>query len=167
MSTIVTDTCVVICFLKIRRGVELIASCSHDFIITDYVRNEITPKHKQQQKRLKAAIEQGVFRQVSINSKKERTIFERLTRFRYLGEGEGSAIAHAACNNGYIVATDDREAVAAGRKDGIKVITTVDLVVEMIRQGLLDVPAADAIKDEWEQHNDLVCRRMKSFADIV
>ena len=166
MSTIVTDTCVVICFLKIRRGVELIASCSHDFIITGQIRNEITPGYKQQQKRLKAAIEQGIFRQVNVNSEKEHAILERLIRYQYLGAGESSAIAHAT-RHGYIVATDDRQAIAAGRKDGIKVITTIDLVVEMIQQGLLDIPAADAIKDEWERHNDLVCRRMKSFADIV
>lgn len=69
-----------------------------------------------------------------------------------LGAGECSAIA---------VAIDGNRAVKrAIREVGAKleVVRTADLMVSLIRAGILDVAAADRIKDDWTQYY-----RVKSF----
>ena len=67
-----------------------------------------------------------------------------------LGAGECSAIA-LAIHRRYILAIDDRLATTHARRADatLRILATQDLVVSMIREGLLDVAEADRIKQEW------------------
>lgn len=51
----------------------------------------------------------------------------------------------------YILAIDDRLAATHARRADttLRIFATQDLMVSMIREGLLDVVAADGIKQDW------------------
>ena len=68
--------------------------------------------------------------------------------------GECSAIAVAAIR-GHELAIDDKTARkrVAQLYPAVNILTTELIVLELIRQGVLDVPAADAIKLNWDQNH--------------
>ena len=87
------------------------------------------------------------------------------------GAGECSAIA-VAVHRGFALAIDDnravnralREAGLARRK--LEILRTQDLIVALIRAGVLDIAAADQIKDEWaNQHRFRI--KGASFSDLL
>jgi predicted nucleic acid-binding protein len=71
-----------------------------------------------------------------------------------LGSGECAAIA-CAINGGHALAIDDRKAAreALRIEAALTVVGTADLIVQVIREGLLSVAEADAIKSDWETHH--------------
>lgn len=67
-----------------------------------------------------------------------------------------------------MLAIDDRRALSQARRLGrsLRLLTTQDLMVWMLRERLLDVSQADAIKDAWANHHSF-CLSIQSFADLL
>jgi hypothetical protein len=85
-----------------------------------------------------------------------------------LGAGECSAIA-VAIRRRYPIAIDDNRAVKrAIREVGAKleVVRTADVMVRLIRAGVLDIATADRIKDDWELHHRFKIKA-DSFRDLL
>ncbi|MEW5424092.1 hypothetical protein [Amorphus sp. 3PC139-8] len=163
---IVTDTSVLLNFIKVGR-MDLVDACAFTVLVTDHVAAEITDQYPAQQKQFSAAINGGVIKQVSIDDPDEVAIFGSLIGSGRLGAGECSAIALAA-NRDYCLAIDDRRAANEAQRTAknLKILTTQDLVVSMIHEGLLEICEADAIKEEWER-NHRFSLKIGTFGDVV
>ena len=148
-KVVVADASVLINFLRVERT-DLIARHSLDFTVTDHVADEVTNDYPSQQEVLMSAIDAGFISQVSIRSPEELALFGLLSASGRLGAGECSAIAMAV-HRRHILAIDDLQATKHARRadQTLRVLTTQDLMVSMIDEGLLDVVEADGIKIEW------------------
>ena len=165
-TIIVADASVLINFLRIDR-MDLIARHSHRFLVTDHVAAEVTDFYPDERTRLDGALHAGVLQQVSVDDQQEVALFGALAASERLGVGERSAIALAICR-GYILAIDDRRAIKQTReeKPTLRILTTRDLVVSMIRENLLCVSEADELKEAWAEHHQFRLP-IKSFSDLV
>ena len=148
-AIIVTDASVLINFLRVDRT-DLLAGHSHAFLATDHVAAEITDRYPDQQQRFAAAVAAGAISETRVTTPEEIRLFGSLFAAGRLGAGECSAIA-LAIHRRYILAIDDRLATTHARRADatLRILATQDLVVSMIREGLLDVAEADRIKQEW------------------
>ena len=165
-AIIVTDTSVLINFLRIDRT-DLIAGHSHDFLATDHVAAEISDRYPEQQQRFAAVLDAGFISVTSVTTPEELQLFATLFATGRLGAGECSAIA-LAVHRGYILAIDDRVAIRhAHRTDAaLRILSTQDLMVSMIREGLLEIEEADRIKREWERRHRFRLG-LDSFRELV
>ena len=165
-AIIVTDTSVLINFLRIDR-IDLIASHSHEFIVTDHVAAEITDRYPDQQQRLAAAVSAGVVSETRVTTPEELQLFGSMFSAGRLGAGECSAIA-LAIHRCYMLAIDDRLAAAHARsaQTSLRILATQDLVVSMIREGFLDVTEADRIKHEWATRHSFALK-LDSFQSLI
>lgn len=161
---VVADSSVLVNFLRVNR-LDLIAAYSCDFIVTDHVADEITG-YPEQQKRFEAAQKDGTIRQVRVAHPAEIELFARLDNGR-LGAGERSAIAYAVRRR-HLLAMDDQRATNHARLvcPELTILTTQDLVIGMISEGLLDIAEADAIKEEWARKHRFNLN-IGSFAEII
>jgi predicted nucleic acid-binding protein len=165
-SIVVTDTSLLINFLVIDR-VSLLSGCGYQIYITDHVISEVTAHYPEQIARLKKALDANQLQQITITDQAEILLFQNLTKTRRLGVGECSAIA-VAIQRGFALAIDDKRARkhATSLHKTIHVIGTQDFMVMIIRARLLDVPAADAIKHEWEKSHGFTLK-IRTFADLL
>ncbi len=165
-TVIAADASVLINFLRVDR-MDLIARHSHRCIVTDHVVAEVTDFYSNQRTRLDAALQAGALQQVGIDDRREVALFGALTASGRLGAGECSAIALAVCRE-YTLAIDDRRATKQAREVApeLRILTTQDLVVTMIRDGLLSVAEADKIKDAWENRHRFRLP-VESFSDVI
>jgi predicted nucleic acid-binding protein len=164
---VVADTSVLINFLRIDR-MDLIGHHPQRFLATDHVEAEITSDYPDQRTRYQAAVASGQLDTCSVVDPDEVALFLRLRPGERLGAGECSAIA-VAINRKYPIAIDDDRAVKrAVREVGAKleVVKTFDVIVTLIRTGVLNTDAADQIKDEWaNQHRFRI--KAASFRDLL
>lgn len=165
-TVIVVDASVLINFLRVDR-MDLIARHSHQFLVTDHVAAEVTDFYPDQRTRLDAALQAGALQQVGVDDRREVALFGALAASGRLGAGECSAIASAICR-GYTLAMDDRRATRQAREvaPALRLLTTRDLVVTMIRENLLSVAEADALKEAWANHHGFRLP-IESFADAI
>jgi len=163
---LVTDTSVLINFLAIDR-MDLIGGHPSRFLATDHVAAEITDHFPEQQERYQAAVAANHVVEVSVATPQEVDLFGQLASTRQLGTGECSAIALAICQR-HRLAIDDRrarnQALAIQRE--LQVVSTQDLVVEMIQADLLDVATANAIKTDWHNNHSFTLK-LDSFAELL
>ena len=88
-----------------------------------------------------------------------------------MGAGERSAIA-VALNRKCALAIDDSRAIqralqeAALRENVLSILRTQDLVVELIRKGVVSVEAADAIHVGWATNHRFKLN-IASFQDLL
>lgn len=146
---------------------DLIAHHSHRFLVTDHVAAEVTDFYPDERTRLNGALHAGALQQVSVDDQREVALFGALAAFGRLGVGECSAIALAICRS-YVLAMDDRQAIkqAQEKKFALRILTTRDLVVTMIRQNLLSVSEADELKESWADHHKFRLP-IKSFSNLI
>ena len=113
------------------------------------------------------ALTQGILEPISVTAQEEVETFAQLTGTGGLGHGECSAIAVAA-HRGYTLAIDDKRArkQALALRSTLQVIATQDLMLSMIKTGLLSANDADAIKNEWETRYRFKLA-FNSFADLL
>lgn len=165
-TIIVADTSVLINFLRIDR-MDLIASHSHDFLATDHVAAEISERYTDQRQRFVAALDAGVILETRVSKPEELGLFGSLFASKRLGAGECSAIALAA-HRGHILAIDDRVATRHAREADatLRILATQDLMVSMIREGLLEVGQADRIKRDWASRHRFRLK-LDSFRDVI
>ena len=163
---VVIDTSVLINFLAVDR-MDLIERCEHRFLVTDHVREEIKDYYEERFAQFQFALERNIIDQIRVDGPQEVAMFARLSSDGRLGLGECSAIA-VAINCGYNLAIDDRQAIRQARSScgNLQILTTQDLMVSLIRAGVLDLVEADEIKDEWSANH---CFRLKivSFRELL
>lgn len=170
LSIIVADTSILINFLKIDR-MDLIGSCPRPFLATDHVAAEIADAYPEQQARYHAAVAARRLDTCTVTDPSELALFSRLRAGLRLGAGECSAIA-VAINRRLALAIDDNRAVnralrEAGLADHpLEVLRTRDVMVTLIRVGVLDVEEADRIKAMWALHHRFKIEAT-SFADLL
>ncbi|MFV1969292.1 MAG: hypothetical protein ACC628_28050 [Pirellulaceae bacterium] len=162
----VLDTSVLVNFLRIDRVDLLARHPSYISIITEHVRAEVTQHYSNQLARLEAALQNGDLQEIRVTNQAELNAFGHLTSTG-LGTGECSAIAIAATRHLPLV-IDDKVAVKRARRFRfrITILNTESLMISLIHAGILDVPTADAIKDDWEQ-NHRFRLPFRSFADRI
>jgi predicted nucleic acid-binding protein len=163
---VITDTSVLINFLVIDR-VDLLHRCGHRFLLTDHVVAEVTTHYPDQLRRLEAALDSGMLAQLSVTDPDEINLFNKLTSAGRLGLGECSAIAVAAHRH-HILAIDDKRAKkqAISLDSSLIVIGTQELMVIVIRAGIIDVAVADGIKSEWSARHNFTLK-IASFAELL
>lgn len=163
---ILADTSVLINFLAVDR-LDLIERHGSRFMITDHVGQEVLTHYAEQFARLQNALTQGILEPISVTAQEEVETFAQLTGAGRLGHGECSAIAVAA-HRGYTLAIDDKRArkQALALRSTLQVIATQDLMLSMIKTGLLSANDADAIKNEWETRYRFKLA-FNSFADLL
>ena len=165
-TIVVADASVVINFLRINR-VDLLAGLPLHFTLTDHVAHEVSDRYPDQRKRLASAFDASILSQIAVTNPEELALFGSLAANGRLGAGECSAIAVAVHRN-HILAIDGRRAIIEARRtdQAVRIVTTQDLIVSMIRQRLLTVPEADVIKEEWATKHRFRLK-LNSFQDLV
>lgn len=163
---VIADTSVLVNFLRID-GLHLLGQLSNPVLITEHVAAEITDYYAEQLARLEAGLAAGHVGTAVLATTAELTLFGALMGDGRLGSGECAAIA-CAINGGHVLAIDDRKAAreAQGIDATLTIMGTVDLVLQMISEGLLDVPRANGIKARWEQEHRFRLP-FASFAELV
>lgn len=146
---VVLDASVLINFLRVDR-MDLIGNLPLRFAITEHVSAEVSEHYAEQRSRLEAALTACALEQHAVRDPAALSFFRRLMDTGRLGAGESAAIAYAAVN-GFALAIDDRRAAREAHRliPGLAVVGTADLIVVAIQAGLITVPEADAIKDDW------------------
>jgi predicted nucleic acid-binding protein len=133
-------------------------------VITGHVIKEVT--YPQQAARLTAALQNNLLTTLPPGTHAELATFAQLTTT--LGVGESAAIA-AAVHRHLRVALEDK--VARRRAESLvgrnNVLTTQQLVVGLIRAGLLTIAEADAIKLDWETNHRFAMPGFQSFGDLL
>ncbi len=165
-SIVIADTSVLINFLAIGR-MDLIKRHSCRFLIIDHVRQEITEHYQEQFTRLKEALEQCIIEEISVTDPEEVETFAKLTKLESFGNGECACIA-VALHRSYTLAIDDKKAIKQAHLScpTISIVTTEDLMVSMIKAGLITVNEADAIKNEWASSHRFKLK-IRSFGDLI
>jgi predicted nucleic acid-binding protein len=166
-AIVVADTSVLINLLRIDR-MDLIGRYPQRFLATDHVDAEITNHYPDQRARYHSAVASRLLDTCSVVDPAEVELFLRLRAAERLGAGECSALA-VAIHRRYPIAINDNRAVKrAVRELGAKleIVRTVDVMVTLIRAGVLDVRAADDIKELWVQQHRFRIKAV-SFGDLV
>jgi predicted nucleic acid-binding protein len=134
--------------------------------VTEHVRAEITEHFAEQTQRLEAAFIAGILAEIRVEELSEVQLFARLTATG-LGIGECSAIA-AASHRKLELAIDDKRAVKKLESLGLEldIHSTESLMILLIRESVLTVAEADAIKLDWER-NHRFRLLFQSFSDRV
>lgn len=169
-AIIVADTSVLINFLKIDR-MDLLGRHPGRLLVTDHVRAEITGDYPDQRARFETALAAGLLDQCRVDDPAELALFMRLYTSQRLGAGECSAIA-VALTRRHAIAIDDSRAVNRTLRElklghaGLEVVRTPDIMIGLIRAGVLKIAEADAIKEMWARHYRF---RIKagSFRDLL
>ena len=163
---LVTDTCVLVNFLRIDR-MDLLRDLSCRFMVTDHAAGELTDFYPDQVARYETALAADCIEACAVTDEAALDIFGRLAGTTRLGIGESATIAHAMVT-GAGVAIDDRRPINEARRiaDGLVILRTADLVTRMIVEGLLSVAEADAILEDWAA-NHRFRLPIASFAELL
>jgi len=169
-TIVVADTSVLINFLRIDR-MDLIGAHPASFIATDHVAAEIADSYPEQQARYATALTATQISEQRVDDPAELELFLRLSAHRRLGAGERSAIA-VALNRKCALAIDDSRAIqkAIGETGitgaSMEILRTQDIVVELIRKGVVSIQAADAILVDWAANHRFKLK-IASFQDLL
>jgi predicted nucleic acid-binding protein len=169
-AIVIADTSVLINFLRIDR-MDLIGAHPASFIATDHVAAEIADTYLDQQTRYEVALTAGQVTQHRIDDPAELDIFLRMAEKGRLGAGERSAIA-VALNRGCALAIDDSRAIYRALEEAgiagnaLTIVRTQDIIVELVRNGVVSVEAADAIHVDWATNHHFKLK-IASFHDLL
>lgn len=165
-TIVITDTSVLINFLVLDQVALLASLSTHRFVVTDHVRAEITAHYPEQLQRLEAALSSQVLEEIRVTDLAEVQLFAELTT-KGLGIGECSAIA-VAVHRQHWLAIDDKKAIkkVASLGYNLEVLGTESLMVMLLRESVLTVEVADAMKLDWET-NHRFRLTFASFAELI
>jgi len=163
---VIADTSVLVNFLRVD-AMAMLGRLSKQIVITEHVEAEVAEHYEVQRGRLLAALKQNFVSQVALTSVGELAMFGRLAANGRLGAGECAAIA-CAVSGSHVLAIDDRRAIAEAQRIQVSlpIIRTEDLVVMLIREGVVSVTNADGIKAVWETEHRFRLA-FKSFAELL
>jgi len=164
-SPLLLDSSVLVNFLRVDR-VDLLTLLPSALFVTNHVREEITSDYPEQLARLLRAFEVGSLREIVVDDPTEVAEFLDLSR-QGIGSGECSAIAVAGMR-GWPLALEDKKAarVALSRFPSIKILKTQDLMLQLLRDGALSIPEADALLDDWRT-NHRFRLKIGSFKELL
>ena len=165
---VVSDTDVVINFLRVQRLDLLCSQLNFRVVVTEHllgssgIFGELTDPT--QAAEAEKAVAAGLMESVALTDPSELALFATLNQF--LGRGESAAIAVAA-NRGWLVATDDRLArrECERRLGPNSTMSTPGILLGCIRNGSLSVAEADNIKDRLATRRFIM--KFASFADLL
>jgi len=163
---IITDTSVLINFLRIDRA-DLLNQYPGKFLITDHVISEVTIHYPSQHKKFHDLIAAGLFELTTVDHPEELRLYTTLRKSGRLGSGECSAIA-CAIHRGYLLAMDDKLARKQAEKfcSTLNLLSTTDIILNLILHGSLSTLEADAIKENWQNRHRFTIK-LKSFEDMM
>jgi predicted nucleic acid-binding protein len=133
-----------------------------EFVVIEHVVREIT--HPDQAAALAEAVRQGWIRRESLDRPEGLEAFADL--LRVIDRGEAASLAWAVIE-GAAIACDDRRACreATARLGAGNILTTPGLLLAAIRDGLLTVDEADAVKTTLEARRFTM--PFRSFRELV
>lgn len=163
---LVTDTSVLINFLRLDR-MELFHDASIRFLVTEHAEKEVAEIYPEQRARYEFALQTRYIERCTVTDVEALELFSQLLNTARLGAGESATIAYAL-STGAGLAIDDRRASNEARRmsSTLRIMTTADLVVTFIREGLLSVDQADAMKFDWAE-NHRFRLKIVTFADLL
>jgi hypothetical protein len=163
---VIADTSVLVNFLRID-AMTLLGRVSRSIVITEHVQVEVTEDYADQRDRLAAALADGQVAQVALTSEGELAVFGSLLGDGRLGSGECAAIACAIAGGHALAIHDRRAGNEALRVDAnLPILRTQDLVLMMIKEQILTIAQADAMKETWEREHRFRLA-FASFGDIL
>lgn len=160
---VISDTCILINFLRVGRLDLLCRHKSYRIVITEHIRAEITDA--QQAEEIEAAIAAGEIEEITVTDVAELALFAALSAV--LGRGEAAALA-VAVNRNWVIATDEGRRTRREIENRLgkgHLITTPGLLLKSIQNGDLTVAEADAIKAQLAAHRFIM--NFASFADFL
>jgi len=166
-AIMVADTSVLVNFLRIDR-MDLLACLTRKILVTDHVEAEMAEAYPEKKARYIAALSVSQITVCTVNDPQELELFARLGPGVRLGAGECSAIA-VATNRQHALAIDDHRAVKLARREvcmDIDILKTMDLMIELIKSGKIELEEADSIKNDWA-HNHRFRLKIDSFRDLL
>lgn len=163
----IIDSSTLINFLAVDRADLLEHNRRYRFLITEHVRSEISDAYPEQLARLASLLDRNIIEESPVTALNELEVFAGLAASNRLGQGECASIA-AASERGLVLAIDDKRAKreASALNPHLVIVNTQSLMVELIWDGIIDVPSADAIKKSWEKEHRFRLP-FTSFADLV
>jgi predicted nucleic acid-binding protein len=99
--------------------------------------------------KLKDALEEGWLKEITLKSKREKTLFETL--FVSLGVGESSSIAVAKIRS-FVFACDDRVARREAEFLGIRLTGTIGILIKAVRKRIMARKTADETLDQMKKN---------------
>lgn len=165
MPEIVFDNCVLSNFaLSDTLGIvkKLYANESYvtNFVVTENMKG-IFKGHLTLSK-LKDALEEGWIKEITLKSKKEKSLFEALSVS--LGTGESSSIA-VAKNRNYVFACDDRVARREAEILGIKLTGTIGILIKAAKKRIISHKKADKILNQMIKKG--FYSKIKSISEVM
>lgn len=165
---VVSDTDVVINFLRVQRLDLLCGQSNFRVVVTEHllgssgILGELTDLT--QAAEAEKAVAAGLMEAIALTEPNELALFATLNQF--LGRGESAAIAVAA-SRGWTVATDDRLAQreCERRLGPNRTLSTPSILLDCIRNGSLSVADADNIKDQLASQRFIM--KFATFADFL
>lgn len=160
----VVDANVLLNFAALDRLDLLNHLVSLDFVVPEEVWSEI--RRPVQRARVGVALEDGALRLVRLDHAGALRTFGELRELMDLGESACLALAE---HYRWIVVSDEKRrfrSEAQRRLGKGRVLNTAGLVLLAIRQELLAVEEADAMKDEWARHHRFRLK-LESFRDVA
>lgn len=163
----IIDSSTLINFLAVDRADLLERNRRYRFLITEHVRSEVSDAYPEQLARLVELLDRNAIKESPVTALNELEVFARLAASNRLGQGECASIA-AASERSLVLVIDDKRATreASTLNPHLVIVNTQALMVELIQDGIIDVPAADTIKATWETHHRFRLP-ISSFADVV
>lgn len=149
-QTVVCDACVLINLLIAGQDSLLRNLKGYSFVAVTAVILEV--KKEKQAKELQSWLERGLITEVPLMKDKERELMPVFSQD--LDDGEAASLA-LACGRDWWWATDERgiaQQLSAQHLGPGRILSTARIILEGIRQELLTVPEADAIKARLEKH---------------
>lgn len=144
---VVTDTSIVLNFLKIGRPDILENHRTYRFVVTEHVRGEV--EFPEQEQLLDEALERGRIELVEVTDPEALAIFAELDLVVETGEASCIALAQT---RGWMLATDEggrTRAEVVRRLGAGRLVTTKDVLRQAILDGRLTVEQADELKAEF------------------
>jgi predicted nucleic acid-binding protein len=112
--------------------------------------------------KLKDALEDGWLKEITLKSKKEKSLFETLSVS--LGVGESSSIAVAKIRS-FVFACDDRVARREAEFLGIRLTGTIGILIKAVRKRIMTYKIADETLDQMKKYG--FYSTIKSINEVI
>jgi len=149
-SDVVIEASPLISFLKVDRF-DILEALYPSLVCTEQVIHEVVLFH--QRERLIAIIDAKRLREVSLSNLQIIAEFALLTESSPLGPGEVSSLLYAADTGCKLIITD-RKGIREAQRRGVSCISTQDILVSAIHQGIVSLEEADALITTWQAMNE-------------
>jgi predicted nucleic acid-binding protein len=161
---LIADTSFLVNFLALDRMDILRGLQAYVFYAPNHVIAEVA--YAEQQRRLSAALAEGIVTELEITNLAEIALYDALRRF--LGDGEAACLAVAATRR-WVIATDEKRRLRREifeRLGEEYLLNTPGAIVAALRAGILTVPEAETIRRELASHR-FVMANVPSFEELL